>query len=385
MSDTEPDAMPHGDGTSSPPPLDAVAAAGVPPWLQVAGGYAWRLAAIGVVGYYTLFLLGRLSVVVLPVFIAIILATLCMPAADWLRDRGVPSAAAAGIVVLGGLTAIIGLLAAIAPSFASQITELRPTIEDGFESLLETAATFGYDQARLDELLGQAREQLSGSASSIASGVGTGLAVALEGLTGLLLLVVLLFFFVKDKDEITGWMLARTPAGRREAVRAVGGRAWQALAGYVRGTATIAAIDAVAIGVGLAIIGVPLVLPLSLLVFLGAFLPVIGAFLAGLVATLVALAAGGITTALFTLGLIVAVQQVEGNVLHPMIMRRAVALHPVVVLVGLAVGATLAGIVGAFLSLPVMAVATSVGNELRVRAEGATGPATTAEEASAAG
>jgi predicted PurR-regulated permease PerM len=349
-------------------------AAGVPPWLVVAGGYAWRIAVMGVVGYYALFLLGRLSAVVLPIVIAVILATLCMPAVDALRARGVPSAGAAAIVVVGGLAAIIGLLVAIAPSFASQIADLRPTVEQGIDSLLESAAGFGYDQARLDELLGQVREQLSGSASTIVSGVGSGLAVALEGLTGLLLLVVLLFFFVKDKDEITGWMIARTPPGQRELVRAVGARAWQAMAGYVRGTATIAAIDAVAIGIGLALIQVPLVLPLALLVFLGAFLPVIGAFLAGLVATLVALAAGGLTKALLTLALIVAVQQVEGNVLHPMIMRRAVALHPVVVLVGLAIGATLAGIVGAFLSLPVMAVTTAVGNELRVRAEGAAVP-----------
>ncbi|MEX0836218.1 MAG: AI-2E family transporter, partial [Nitriliruptor sp.] len=181
--------------------------------------------------------------------------------------------------------------------------------------------------------------------------------------------IVLLFFFVKDGESIVDWFIARTPDDHRNVVRAVGHRAWSALAGFVRGTATIALIDAIAIGIGLAIVGVPLVLPLALLVFLGAFIPVIGAFISGLVAVLVALASGGFVTALIVLAIVFGVQQVEGNVLQPTIMRRAVALHPVIVLTALTAGGVLAGIVGAFLAVPVAAVLSAVGNELRLRHE----------------
>lgn len=351
----------------------------VPVGLQRAAGWSWRMLVIGLAVWVTLLVLARLSVVVLPLFIALVLATLCVPPAKRLQARGVPNGVAAGIVVVGGLTAIVALLAALAPGFAEEIGNLRPTVEQGIDSLLLQLEQFGYDSERLDELVQQARDQLSGSSSAILSGLAGGLAAAVSGLAGIALLVVLLFFFVKDAEDITGWMVSRVPSDRREVTTALGRRAWGALSGYVRGTAAIAAIDAIAIGIGLAIIGVPLVLPLAVLVFLGAFLPVIGALLAGLIAVLVALADGGLQTAAFVLILIVAVQQVEGNVLQPMIMRRAVALHPVVVLTALAIGATLAGIVGAFLSLPVAAVMAAVGNELRLRAEAS------ADDSSAAG
>ena len=349
----------------------------VPLALDRSAQWSWRLLVIGAAIYFGLILTARLSVVMLPLFIAVVLATLCVPPAQWLQRRGVPDGIAAAVVVVGGLTAIIALLAALAPGFGEEIAQLRPTVEDGIDNLLQYLEDLGYDDERLAELLDQARSQLSSSSSAIITGLAGGVAAALSGLAGLALLVVLLFFFVKDAEDITDWMVARLPDHHRDLATSLGGRAWQALSGYVRGTAAIAAIDAIGVGIGLAIIGVPLVLPLAVLVFLGAFLPVVGALLAGLIAVLVGLADGGLQTALIVLLLIVVVQQVEGNVLQPMIMRRAVALHPVVVLTALAVGATLAGIVGAFLSLPIAAVLAAVGNELRLRAEAAR-----AEEAS---
>jgi putative heme transporter len=278
-----------------------------PEWLVRAAGWSWRGLVVALAALAVLWLLARLSPVVLPLIVAVILATLCIPPAKWMQQRGVPDGIAAAIVVVGGLAAIIGGLAALAPSFADQIADLRPTVESGIDSILAQLEVLGYDRARLDQLLQQARSQLAGSSSGIISGLAGGLAAALSGLAGIALLVVVLFFFVKDADDITDWMVARTPAHRRDVVTAVGRRAWSALAGYVRGTATIAAIDAIGVGIGLAIIGVPLVLPLTLLVFLGAFLPVIGALLAGLVAVLVALADGGIGTGVAVLILIVAV------------------------------------------------------------------------------
>ena len=344
----------------------------VPRWLDRAGAWSWRLLALAAAVGLVVWALAQLYLVSLPVIVALVLATLCVPPARALEARGLRPALAAVIVVLGGLALLVGLVALLTPSFVDQILQLRPTIEAGIEDVLGwlESGPLGWDRERIDELLQQARSTASSSSSRIFSGVLSGAAIVAETLAGLALVIVLLFFFVKDGAQIVDWFVARTPERHRDDLRAAGGRAWSALGGYVRGTATVAVIDALGIGTGLALIGVPLVLPLSILVFLGAFLPVIGAFLAGLVAVLVALADGGAGAALLTLALILAVQQVEGNVLQPIIMRRAVALHPVVVLIALTAGAAVAGIAGAFLAVPIAAVVAAVGNELRLRSEG---------------
>jgi predicted PurR-regulated permease PerM len=358
------------------PRLDGDAA--VPGWLATSSAWTWRLLLLLVASLALLWLLARLMVVSLPIIVALILATLCIPIAQWLEGRGLRPAAAAGIVVGGGLAAIVGILILIAPSFVEQLSDLGPTIREGWESLLTWIedGPLSYDRERVQELLDSVQSDVSSSSGGLVSGVVSGAGIVAQLVAGLLLLVVLLFFFVKDREQLTGWILARTPARHREVVAAVGNRAWAAMSGYVRGTALIALIDALGIGIGLLVLGVPLVAPLTLLVFLGGFIPVIGAFTAGLVAVLVAFADGGVLTATLTLAVILAVQQVEGNALQPVIMRRAVSLHPVVILVALAAGAALAGIVGAFLSVPLAAVAAAVGNELRLRSEAQ--PASTA-------
>jgi predicted PurR-regulated permease PerM len=345
---------------------------GVPDWLETSASWTWRLLLLLVAGLAVLWLLARLLVVTLPVTVAIIVATLAVPPTDWLRRRGWRDAPATAIVVIGGLALIVGLLAVLTPSFVGQLSELGPTLADAWDSVLDWLETgpLGYDRARVEELMGSLRSAASsGGGGNLVSGVLSGAAIVAQSLAGILLFVVLLFFFVKDGAEIVQWFIDRTAPAHRDTVRAVGTRAWGALGGYVRGTALIALIDALGIGIGLLVLGVPLVGPLTLLVFLGGFLPVIGAFAAGLIAVLVALAAGGIVKALLVLAVILGVQQLEGNLLQPVIMRRAVALHPVVILAALGAGAALAGIVGAFLSVPIAAVVAAVGNELRLRSE----------------
>lgn len=343
----------------------------VPAWLDRSAGIAWRSLAVGAAILAVLWLLAQLALITLPLIVAVILTTLTVPPTRELERRGLRSSAATTVTVVGGLVAIVALLSLLAPRFVDQIAELGPTITSGREELVATLADgpLGLNEQRIEELLTQAREQLAGRGDQIVSGVLSGAALAVNIAAGAVLILVLLFFLTKDGEEIVGWMLARTPPEHRETARAVGRRAWSALGGYVRGTALIALINAVGVAIGLLIIGVPLVAPLALLVFLGAFLPVIGAFIAGLIAVLVAAADGGLTAALFTLGVIVVVQQVEGNLLQPLIMRRAVALHPVVVLSALTAGAAVAGIVGAFLAVPIAAVLAAVGNELRLRSE----------------
>jgi putative heme transporter len=274
-------------------------------------------------------------------------------------------------VVLGSIAGFVGIIALLAPAFVAEVQELGPTVSTGLEDLFGfVERTFGYDESEIQDLIDQGLQQLQGRSGALAGQLAAAGGAIVQGLTALALAIVLLFFFVKDGEQIVAWILARTPDAHRDTVRATGRRAWAALSGFIRGTALVALVDAIGIGVGLAVLGVPLVLPIAVLTFFGAFIPVIGAFIAGLIAVLVALAATGeITTALLVLGLLVVVQQVEGNVLQPFIMRRAVALHPVVILAALTAGGLLIGIIGAFLAVPVAAVVSAVGNELRLRHE----------------
>ncbi len=343
----------------------------VPDWLKLTSGWSWRLVISAVALYGIVWMLSTLFLVTMPIIVAIVLATILIPPAEALERKGVPPAMAGLIVVGGSFAALVGLLSALAPSFISQLQELAPTIADGRDAVLSWMETgpLGLEAARVDELLVQARDALSSNSSGVVTGVVSGATIVGQLLAGFALMLVLLFFFVKDRDEITTWARKRLPADSRDTAAALGTRAWAALGGYVRGTATIALIDALGIGIGLAIIGVPLAMPLTFLVFIGGFLPVIGAFSAGLVAVLVALAAGGASKAVLALGLILLVQQLEGNILQPMIMRRAVSLHPTVILITLTAGAAVAGIVGAFLSIPLAAVAAAIGNEIRIRHE----------------
>ncbi len=357
-----------GDGPRRPVTSDADR---VPSWLAKSAAWGWRLLILLVVSGAVVATLTRLSLVVLPVVLAIILATLGVPPARRLEARGFPRALAAGTVVLGGIAIIGGTIAALTPAFSTQFDALQPTLAAAFERIFEVveASPLDYDRDDLAELLNQIGARLGGGNGEVAEQVAAGAVILAELLTGTALALVLLFFLVKDAEQIVAWCMARTAPRYRDLACAAGNRAWEALSGFVRGTLFIATVDAVLIGIGLAVLRVPLVLPLALLVFLGAFVPVIGAFVSGLVAVLVALADGGPLTALAVLAVVVAVQQVEGQVLQPVLVRRSVALHPVVVLLAILAGAVLAGLVGALLAVPLSAVLSAVANELRLRAE----------------
>ncbi len=362
----------HPDGSPEP------GIARVPSWLATAAAWSWRLLLLLAASTIILMVMVRLYLVTLPVIIALILATLCVGPARFLERIGVPRLIAAFVVVLGGVGAVVGVFVVIAPQFIDEARELGPTITDAVETLFGfLEENFGWDREEVMGVIDDGIQTLTEQSGQIASQLVSGAAIVVQGVTALLLAVVLLFFFVKDGAQMVDWMIARTPDQHTETVRAVGRRAWGALSGFVRGTAAIALIDAVGIGIGLAIVGVPLVLPISVLVFLGGFIPVIGAFITGLIAVLVALATAepdvAFQTALIVLAIVVGVQQFESNVLQPVIMRRAVSLHPVVVLTALTAGAALIGILGAFLAVPIAAVIAAVGNELRLQSEAGRG------------
>jgi predicted PurR-regulated permease PerM len=308
----------------------------------------------------------RLRLVVLPAIIALLVSTLLAPVALWLRDHGWPRLLATWVVVLGALLVLAGTLAILGPQVADELDDLGRSVREGTERVLTWLAEGPLQLSRqeVDRYIDRALESIRQNSQAITGGILQGAVLVGEIVAGILLTLVLLFFFVKDGDSMFEWIAVRFGRHGRH-VRAVGQRAWATLGSYVRGTALIALVDAVLIGIALVLIGVPLVPVLMVLTFFGAFFPLVGAVFAGLVAALVALVANGPFDALLVAGAVTLIQQVEGDVLQPVVLGRAVRLHPIVVLLSLTAGGVLGGIAGAFLAVPVAAVLTSIGSYAR--------------------
>jgi predicted PurR-regulated permease PerM len=342
--------------------------------LDRAAQVTWRLLVVGAGVIVAVLALARLRVLVLPAIVALLLATVLVPPVRWAERKGLPCVLATWLFLLGSVGGLIWLLVSLAPSVVEEFGDLGPTLQEGVGKV-ETWLVQGpleLSQEQIDRYTDQITEQARGSGGSIVSGVLAGAVLAGEVVAGLILTFVLLFFFVKDGEKMYAFGLRQLRDDQQDLARALGRRAWASGGGYVRGTAVVALVDAVGIAIGLLILGVPLVLPLALLTFFSAFFPLVGAVLAGVVAVLVALVSGGPGQALLVIGLVVLVQQVESNVLAPMVLGRAVALHPVVILVVLSGGAIVGGLVGAFLAVPVSAVVVAVSSELKAR--GIVGP-----------
>ena len=347
----------------------------VPRQLAHIAALAWRVLVIIAAAWVVVAVLVRLRVVVIPVIISLLITTLLSPAVESLRRRGVPRLLSAWAVFLGALALVAGVVAVLAPQIGSEIDELGRRLQQGFEEVLAWLVEGPLDltRAEIDRYVQRAVEAARSNTGVITSGVLTGAIKAAEVVAGLILTLVLVFFLLKDGDVFTSWIQRQVRPEQRHHVRALGQRAWAALSSYVRGTAVIALVDAVLIGIALVVIGVPLVVPLMVLTFFGGFFPLVGAVLAGAVAALVALVSGGPLDALLVAGAVTLIQQVEGDVLQPVVLGRAVRLHPVVILLALTAGAVLAGIAGAFLAVPVTAVATAIGSYVRGIDEGSAG------------
>lgn len=332
-----------------------------------AAGYSWRFLLIVAAAWVVLWVVVRLRLVVLPVIAALFITALLGPLAHRLRAKGVPRLLATWMVVLGAILLLVGVIAALAPAVGDELDEVGASAREGFEDVLDYLADSPLKLSRgeINRYLDRAVEQVSENRERITAGLLVGATKAVEFVTQLLLTLVLVFFFVKDGPELFRWFESQFPQRNRQHVRTIGERAATSITGYLRGIAIIGLVNAVLIAIVLLIVGVPLVLPLATLTFFGAFFPLVGAVAAGLVAALVALVTGGLVDALIVGGAILVIQQVEGDVLQPIVMGRAVSLHPVVILLALTAGAILAGIVGAFLAVPVAAVAASIGNYVK--------------------
>lgn len=332
----------------------------VPHTLRIAAAWSWRLIVVGLLGWVLLRFIGIISIVVVPLSIALLLSALLAPAVGWLlrlRLR-LPRSLATFLVMICGLAAVAGTLTLVITQFVDGLPQLTTNASAGVRQIQEWARTgpLHLSDAQVNEAIDSAQNWINSNTSALtATGFATAATLA-EVLTGTLLVLFATFFFLRDGRKIWRFIVRLFPLNVRWSLSDAGEASWVTLGAYVRATVLVAFIDAVGIGLALVILQVPFPFPLAALVFLGAFIPIIGASVSGAVAVLVALVDQGWIIALILLGAVIFVQQLEGHVLQPLIMGRAVAIHPLVVIIGIASGVVLAGIIGALIAVPLIAV-----------------------------
>ncbi|WP_327697348.1 AI-2E family transporter [Streptomyces sp. NBC_00459] len=334
-----------------------------------------------------LWILGRMWSVVWPLVVGLLLTTLTWPPTRFLRRRGWKPALAASTVTLLFLLVALGFVALIAVPVASQSGELTDGVVEGIQKLREWAAgpPLNIGDAQIDKAFDTAVSRAQDGLGSVVGVAVTGVSTVVNGLVTAVLALFLMFFFLKDGPRFLPWLAHQLPGRLAVDVPTVAARGWDTLGAFVRSQAIVGLLDAVLIGLGLWILGVPLVLPLAVLTFVSAFVPIIGALFAGFVAVLIALVSNGLTDALIVLAIIVVVQQLEGNVFQPMIQSRGLGLHAGAILLAVTLGGNLAGIVGSLLAVPVAALIAVVWNYVREQlSEPSQDPGTDESDAGAA-
>jgi len=323
-----------------------------------AAGWALRFIIFVIAAYIAGKLLGAVWAGLLPILLAILVTTVLWPVSSFLRRKASFPAALAALATLVGFFAVFGgIIAAMTPIVRDQGAALVDQASEGVDRITEWAQgpplnlDLGEFQNALNDVVGYVREQ----SSNIASGVFTGLSAATSIVVTIVVMLVLTFFFLKDGEKFLPWLRKYTGANAGWHLTEMLTRTWNTLAGFIRTQALVSLVDAVFIGIGLVILGVPLAFVLAVITFFAGFIPIVGAFTAGALAVIIALVTNGVTNALLVLALIILVQQIEGNILQPVLQSKAMNLHPAIVLLSVTVGSTLFGIIGAFLAVPVAA------------------------------
>ena len=294
----------------------------VHPLLERLAAYSWRLLVVGAALVALLTLLGRLRLVLIPLVVMLFLARILAPPVSWLRARGWRPGLAAAAVVVGFLAALTAGMGLIGAAVADEMDELGPTLGeavDDVERWVVEDSPFDVDQADVDEFRQQLGDAVRTSAESSSGAVVSGAILVVEALVGVVLGLIITFFALKDGDRFLAWARGVVPADRRELASVMAGQAWKTLGGYLRGAALLGVVEGVAIAVALAVVGAKLALPVALLTFLAAFVPFVGAIVAGAVAVLVALGTAGIDAALIVLAVAVALQQLDNDLLAPIV------------------------------------------------------------------
>ena len=347
---------------------EASSAGLVTPGVRVASEWAWRIGVIALALYALSLLFREFSNIFVPLVIALLIASLLHPLVERLAGY-IPRGLAALAALLATLIVVIGLFSLVAQQASSGFPELRDQAVAGADEVRTWLRTgpLNIDADTLAGYVNQAEDAASANQSTLVSGA-LGLASTATHLAeGFFIALFATFFFLSSGRRIWAWLLRMLPQRAQEPLDDAGRSGWVTLSHYVRATLLVALIDGIGIGLGAALLGVPLALPLGVLVFLGAFIPIVGALITGVLAVLVALVANGPVIALAVLGVVLLVQQVESHVLQPFLLGKAVDVHPLAVILAIATGAAVAGIVGALFAVPVAAVANTMISSLAGR------------------
>jgi putative heme transporter len=359
-----------------------LARAQVPYGMDLAAAWAWRFIVISIAGLAILWLLQFFMVVVLPVTVALLITALVGPVVTWLMNLGLPRQLAALLVVLGLIGVIVLMVAFVSNQVASGMGDLSKQVSDGIDQIRDwlRSGPLNVTDSQISEGLDKAQEQVSalgedavGKLAEVGTAVG-------HIVAGLFIVLFSTYFFLADGAKIWAWLVRLFPRAGRLRADSSGRVAWESLTQFVRATVLVAGTDAIGIMIGAAVLGVPFVGAIGVLVFLGAFVPMIGAFVSGTVAVLVALVAQGPFTALLMFGVVVLVQQLEAHVLQPFLMGRFVSVHPLGVIIAIALGVLVAGIPGALIAVPLAASLNSVVQHLANYTEVGEDPEVAAEE-----
>jgi predicted PurR-regulated permease PerM len=333
----------------------------VPKVLRVSAALSWRLLAVAGAVWLISWIVGYLAVVIIPVAIALLMSALLAPVVGQLVRWKVPRGLATALVVIGGIAVVGGVLYGVISAFVGGLPDLQKQVADSVKTIQNwlEGPPLHLSPNQLTDLPNQLIKLIQDNQLTITTSALSTAASLAELLTGVLLVLFTTIFFLHDGGGIWSFLTRIIPADVRPRVDLAGRRGFASLVRYVRATAAVAVVDAVGIGVGIGVIGVPLAVPLAALVFLGAFIPIVGAVIAGSVAVLVALVAKGFGWALVVLGIVIAVMQLESHILQPLLLGRAVQLHPLAVVLVIAAGFTFGGIAGALMSVPILAVLNS--------------------------
>lgn len=351
------------------PGRPATPAEAVPWGLRVAAETTWRLLLLCVALYVLFQVVSTLRLVALAFVAALLISALLGPTVGWLRRHGLPRALAAALTFLSGLVGI-GLVGwFVVWQVTTNLELVTSRVQEGVDQLRAwlLKGPLHLTNNQISDFAKQISKAIGTNSDAITSAGFTGVTIAVEVLTGVVLAAFCTFFLLYDGERIWQWTLRLLPRHSRYAMAGAGPRAWATLTSYVRGTVLVAFIDSVCIGIGIALLSVPLAVPLAVIIFLGAFVPLVGALVTGTVAVLIAIVTQGVFTAAMVLVVLVAVQQLEGHLLQPLILGRAVRVHPLAVVLAVACGSIVAGIGGAVVSVPLVAVTNTVVGHLRRR------------------
>lgn len=348
----------------------------VSPTVDRLAAYAWRLTIIAIAGLGILWLLAQLRVVLFPIVIALFLTRVLMPVATSLRRR-LPKALAAAITLIGFLAVLSGTVAVIVPAVADEFASLGPTVSkavDDVERWLVEDSGLDISAADIDRARARLADQLRSTLRTSGGAIAEGAVLVAEGIAGLVISLFLTFFCLKDGERFQRWVTSLLPDASRTRVRRVAARSWTVLGGYLRGAAVLGLVEGTVMATTITLVGGALAIPVGVLTFVAAFVPFVGAIVAGIIAVLVALASAGLGGAAVVAVVAIVVQQIDNDVLAPVVYGKALELHPSAIILSVAAGGALFGLAGTFLAVPVAAIIGVISSDLRGPGDGGTEP-----------